>query len=231
MKFDLIYYFFDLLNNKEKEKIKQEINNININANNYYDLDEEYNISDLFNEEMINNSSSYKALYLCYNEMTKKNILDIEKIEKKEEINCDQSFILFLYYISKKVNKDFCKINLIILKHFRDLINILGWNLLSRFISINDEDTSKDFCSIKEPLKIPLLANDFCNNYVKKVWKEFDIYFVFVIISHFNFWLYANNLNFIQLNLPNVLKDKEKLIKNENESINEDIDSKKENKI
>ena len=231
MKFDLIYYFFDLLNNKEKEKIKQEINNININANNYYDLDEEYNISDLFNEEMINNSSSYKALYLCYNEMTKKNILDIEKIEKKEEINCDQSFILFLYYISKKVNKDFCKINLIILKHFRDLINILGWNLLSRFISINDEDTSKDFCSIKEPLKIPLFANDFCNNYVKKVWKEFDIYFVFVIISHFNFWLYANNLTFIQLNLPNVLKDKEKLIKNENESINEDIDSKKENKI
>ena len=74
-----------------------------------------------------------------------------------------------------------------VLKHFRDLINILGWNLLSEYKSLDDEDTSKDFCSTKEPLKIPLIASDFCNSYMKEVMKDFDVYFGFVIISHFNY--------------------------------------------
>ena len=178
---------------------------------------ESYNISDLFNDNLLSNSPSYKALYSCYNELAKKDNLDIEKIEKKETITCDQAFILYLYYISKIVNKDFCLINLIVLKHFRDLVNILGWNLLSRFKSLDDEDTSKDFSSNKEPLKIPLLANDFCNNYIKKVMKDFDVYFAFVIISHFNFWLYANDLTFIKLNLPNAVNEREIKMKEKND--------------
>jgi len=239
IKFEIIYNFFGLLNSREREKIKKleannNINNINedniINMNNndnknLIQIDkkdlinqvneniEKYNIIDLFTNEMVNNSSSYKALYKCYNELAEKDILDIEKIEKKESITCDQSFILYLYYISKIVTKDFCEINLIVIKHFRDLINILGWNLLSRFKNLDDEDTSKDFCSIKEPLKIPLLASDFCNNYITKVMKDFDVYFGFIIISHFNFWLYANDLTFIKLNLPNIINEKETKIK------------------
>ena len=223
-KFKTIYNFFGLLNSKESEKIKKHdtnnnINNINdenINNENKKDIInqinenvDKYNIIDLFTEEMINNSPSYKALYNNYNELAKKDILDIDKIEKKDSITCDQSFILYLYYISKIVTKDFCMINLMVIKHFRDLINILGWNLLSRFKSLDDEDTSKDFSSVKEPLKIPLLSSDFCNNYIKKVMKDFDVYFGFVIISHFNFWLYANDLTFIKLNLPNVINEKE----------------------
>ena len=220
-KFKMIYYFFGLLNSKENDKInKMEINNENNNNNDILnqlneDL-EKYTIIDLFNEEMINNSESYKSLYNCYNELAKKENLDIEKIDKKENITCDQAFIMYLYYISKIINKEFCLINLIVIKHFRDLINILGWNLLSRFKSLDDEDTSKDFCSVKDPLKIPLLSNDFCNNYIKKVMKEFDIYFAFVIISHFNFWLYANDLTYIKLNLPNVINDKDNKLKENN---------------
>ena len=222
--FKMIYNFFGLLNTKENEKIKKldmnsnnnNMNDENINNENKKDIInqisdniDKYNILDLFTEEMINNSSSYKALYKCYNELASKDILDIDKIEKKDSITCDQSFILYLYYISKIVTKDFCMINLMVIKHFRDLINILGWNLLSRFKSLDDEDTSKDFCSVKEPLKIPLLSSDFCNNYIKKVMKDFDVYFGFIIISHFNFWLYANDLTFIKLNLPNVINEKE----------------------
>ena len=218
IKYDKIYYFFGLLNNKEKDRIKKlEINENNKNINNINYYIEKYNINDLFDNEMLNNIS-YKELYICYKDMENKNILDIEKIDKKDIITCDQSFILYLYYISKKINKDFCKINLIILKHFRDLINILGWNLLSRFKSLDDEDISKNFCTIKEPLKIPLLVNDFCNNYIKNIMKDFDIYFIFIIISHFNFWLYANNLTFIQLNLPNIFNNK-----NKNDNIKDNI--------
>ena len=251
IKFEIIYNFFGLLNSKEREKIKKmesnnNINNINddnfININNtdnknLLQMDknnlfnnkvnenlENYNVIDLFTDEMLENSSSYKALYDCYNELREKDMLDIDKIEKKELITSDQSFILYLYYISKIVTKDFCVINLMVLKHFRDLINILGWNLLSRFKTLDDEDTSKDFCSVKEPLKIPLLASDFCNNYIKKVMKDFDIYFGFIIISHFNFWLYANDLTFIKLNLPNIINEKEAKMKEKNDfkNINED---------
>ena len=255
IKFEIIYNFFGLLNSKEREKIKKmesnnNINNINddnfININNtdnknLLQMDknnlfnnkvnenlENYNVIDLFTDEMLENSSSYKALYNCYNELREKDMLDIDKIEKKELITSDQSFILYLYYISKIVTKDFCVINLMVLKHFRDLINILGWNLLSRFKTLDDEDTSKDFCSVKEPLKIPLLASDFCNNYIKKVMKDFDVYFGFIIISHFNFWLYANDLTFIKLNLPNIINEKETKIKEKNDfknidnNINED---------
>jgi len=256
IKFEIIYNFFGLLNSKEREKIKKmesnnNINNINddnfININNtenksLLQMDknnlfnnkvnenlENYNIIDLFTDEMLENSSSYKALYDCSNELREKDMLDIDKIEKKELITSDQSFILYLYYISKIVTKDFCVINLMVLKHFRDLINILGWNLLSRFKTLDDEDTSKDFCSVKEPLKIPLLASDFCNNYIKKVMKDFDVYFGFIIISHFNFWLYANDLTFIKLNLPNIINEKETKLKEKNDFKNIDNNINEEN--
>jgi hypothetical protein len=37
-----------------------------------------------------------------------------------------------------------------------------------------------------------------------------------VIISHFNFWLYANDLTYIKLNLPNVINDKDNKLKENN---------------
>ena len=241
-KFMMIYHFFDLLKNKQEEKYKnlnmnnndEHKNNHNI-INNLSDDDSEdiYNVKDLFNEEMVNNSNGYNKLYKCYLEMSNKGIENIDKIEKKESTTCDQAFILYLFYISKLIKKEFCKINLMVLKHFRDLINILGWNVLSEYKSLDDEDTSKDFCSIKEPLKIPLIAGDFCNSYMKKVMKDFDVYFGVVIISHFNFWLYANDLTFIKLNLPNIINDKESKIKEKSEikSSIHDGDNGKENDI
>ena len=227
-KFIMIYNFFDLLKNKEKEKYKNMLlnsseqndenksqneknnNSLNLDLN---DDEDKYNIQDLFNDEMINNSNGYKILYECCLKLIKKGLTDIEKIEKKELVTCDEAFILYLFYISKLIKKDFCKINLMVLKHFRDLVNILGWNLLSEYKSLDDEDTSKDFSSIKEPLKIPLIAGDFCNTYMKEVMKDFDVYFGVIIISHFNFWLYANDLTFIKLNLPNIINDKENKMK------------------
>ena len=240
MKFLIIYQFFDLLRNIQDEKYKKLFNNNENKSQNQNDLDisdidgsdDLYNITDLFNNEMVNNSPGYKKLYECCLEMMKKGIKDVEKIEKKELITCDQAFILYLFYISKFIKKEFCQINLMVLKHFRDLINILGWNLLSEYKSLDDEDTTKDFCCIKEPLKIPLIAGDFCNSYMKEVMKEFDIYFGVVIISHFNFWLYANDLTFIKLNLPNIINDKETKINDKIEDKNNSIDNdNKENEI
>ena len=243
-KFIMIYQFFDLLKNNKKDKLKN-INNNNENKNqnniNMSEIDnnkDSYNIQDLFNNEMVNNSIGYKMLYKCCLDMDNKGIKDIEKIEKKELITCDQAFILFLNYISKFIKKEFCQINLMVLKHFRDLINILGWNLLSEFKTLDDEDTAKDFCSIKEPLKIPLIAGDFCNSYMKEVMKDFDVYFGVIIISHFNFWLYANDLTFIKLNLPNIMNEKENNFKdknddkdNSNDTENKENDNEIKNKI
>ena len=198
-KFLMIYQFFDLLKNIQDEKYKSLLNNNNKGQNDFNmsdieDSEDLYNITDLFNNEIVTNSNGYKKLYECCLDFMDKGLKDIEKIEKKELITCDQAFVLYLFYISKFIKKEFCQVNLMILKYFRDLINILGWNLLSEYKSLDDEDTTKDFCSVKEPLKIPLIAGDFCNSYMKEVIKDFDIYFGVVIISHFNFWLYANDL-------------------------------------
>ena len=236
MKFLMIYQFFDLLKNKQDEKYKNLFNNkenknkINLDINDIKGSDDLYNITDLFNNEMINKSTGYKKLYECCIDMASKGIKNVEKIEKKELITCDQAFILYLFYISKFIKKEFCQINLMVLKHFRDLINILGWNLLSEYKSLHDEETTKDYCSIKEPLKIPLITGDFCNSYMKEVIKEFDIYFGVVIISHFNFWLYANNLTFIKLNLPNIINVKENKIKDKIEDKNKKNSIDNENK-
>ena len=232
-KFIMIYHFFDLLKSKLDEKYKnlnvEESKNVenqnNFNISDIEDSEDVYNIIDLFNDEMINNSNGYKTLYNCLCNMNKKGIKDVEKIEKKELITCDQAFILYLFYISKYIKKEFCQINLMVLKHFRDLINILGWNLLSEYKSLDDEDTTKEFCSTKEPLKIPLIAGDFCNSYIKEVMKDFDIYFGVVIISHFNFWLFANDLTFIKLNLPNIINERENKINDKNEDKNNNNDS------
>ena len=235
-KFIKIYQFFDLLKNRQKDKLKninnnnnnenKNLNNINkLSMSEIDDSEDSYNVQDLFNNEMVNNSVGYKMLYNCCVDMDNKSIKDIEKIEKKELITCDQAFILYLNYISKFIKKEFCQINLMVLKHFRDLINILGWNLLSEFKTLDDEDTTKDFCSIKEPLKIPLIAGDFCNSYMKEVMKDFDIYFGVVIISHFNFWLYANDLTYIKLNLPNIINEKENNLKDKSEDKNNNNDT------
>ena len=148
----MIYNFFDLLKNKEKEKYKNMLlnsseqndenksqneknnNSLNLELN---DDEDKYNIQDLFNDEMINNSSGYKMLYECCLKLIKKGFTDIEKIEKKELVTCDEAFILYLFYISKLIKKDFCKINLMVLKHFRDLVNLLVSNLLSEYKSLD----------------------------------------------------------------------------------------------
>ena len=73
IKFKTIYYFFGLLNRTENEKMEKNDNINKINDENNKNLNEtddiikiedleSYNISDLFNDNLLSNSPSYKAL-------------------------------------------------------------------------------------------------------------------------------------------------------------------------
>lgn len=212
------------INNDEQINNTNLIENININWE-----EEKYNILDLFDDELIKENNGYKKLYECAKLLLNDGYIEVKKFNQKENITCDQAFVLYLIYISQIVKKTFCKINLIVIKYYRDLVNLLGWNLLSEFKSLLDEDTSKEFSSIKEPLKIPLIAEDFCNNYMKEVLKEFDNYFTIIIISHFNFWLYANDLTFIKLNLPNIEIEKNSKMKSKEDNKNSNINNNENN--
>ena len=97
LQFKMIYNTFGLLNSKEIQKIKKSEtnNNNNINENNNIKNNEnknvekneitnqinenidKYNIIDLFTDEMLNNSPSYKALYNCLNDLSNKKISEI----------------------------------------------------------------------------------------------------------------------------------------------------------
>ena len=68
MKFLLIYQFFDLLRNIQDEKYKnifnskENKNKNNLDINDIKDSDDLYNVTDLFNNEMVNKSTGYKKL-------------------------------------------------------------------------------------------------------------------------------------------------------------------------
>ena len=168
---------------------------------NSYNEEDDYNILDQF-PNIKEENSGFRILYKITKKLIESGNLEIKEGDDKQ-ITCDESFGLFLIYISKYVKSDFFKIILILLKNYRDCMNILGWEILSKYKTLEDENTRKKFCSVKDPSRLPLIANEFLNEYLDKKFPNFDKYLSSVIIGHFNFWLFGNNLTLIQLDIIN----------------------------
>ena len=87
---------------------------------------------------------------------------------------------------------------------------------------------------MKDPSRLPEIANDFLLEYLPSILPNFDRYFAVVIISHFNFWLYGNDYTFINLELQknifnNSSQDEKDELKNKiNDGVDEDNNNEKE---
>ena len=149
----------------------------------------------------INANISYLPLY----ELLSQYITNPSMIPSSEDkhITCDQAMTLFLLSMSKSVTVDFFKLIVVIIKQYRDCMNKLGWQILSQYKKLNDEDRSSEYCSVKDASRLPEIANDFLSTYLPIKLPSFDKYFAVILISHFNFWLYGNDYTFISLSIGN----------------------------
>lgn len=121
----------------------------------------------------------------------------------RKDLTCDMAIAMFIIELTKSVTPSFYKMIIILLKHYRDCMNILGWEILAQHKYLIDEDCGKDYCSVKDPSRLPEIANDFINEYLSLHLPKYDRYFAVIIISHFNFWLFKNNYTNINLKLKN----------------------------
>ena len=221
--------------NEKKFNNESEINNnINIinnnidNNNNNENENENYSILNILEKYISSDNSNSNSYIPIYNHI--KNFVSLKKFhlsqdDDKSLITCDQSFALFLIYISEKINSNFFEIVVIIIKLYRDCMNKLGWEILSKYKTLDDEEISfkYSFCEKKDPMKLPEISNDFIKFYLPKILPNFDIYLVMVIIGHFNYWLYWNDLSFINLNLfgeEKIFNNNNNINKNKNNNNN-----------
>ena len=209
---------------EQQNHTKEAINNQNNEQKG--DNKEDYKLLDAFPQ--IDKNVSYFPIY--------EQVSSLSSVPPAQEknITCDQAIALFLIEISKDVTFDFFKIVVILLKHYRDCMNKLGWEILAQYKKLNDENSSAEFCSVKDPSRLPEIANDFLLEYLPSILPNFDRYFAVVIISHFNFWLYGNDYTFINLELQknifnNSSQDEKDELKNKiNDGVDEDNNNEKE---
>lgn len=181
--------------------------NVNINQSKnkeHKNDDDTYNVLDVFPTNTNSNNHGYtqiiNSLHMIIDNTANTNG-KLNYIDEKKEITCDQAIAAFIVEMSKTVIVDFLKVIIILLKHYRDCVNKLGWIILSQYKTLTNEHCECEFCAIKDPSRLPEIADVFLSEYLPQVAGNFDKYFAVVIISHFNFWLYGNDYTSIYLNI------------------------------
>lgn len=124
------------------------------------------------------------------------------KFKNNKKITCDDLFGVYLNDISNYINSTFYKSVIILLRHYRDCMNILGWEIFEQYKDLLDEPTESEFCCVKNAENLPEICNDFLNNYLPNKLPSFDKHIASVIICEFCDWLYRKKFTHIRLN-PN----------------------------
>ena len=225
--FNKIFSFFSLFNsqnnhnNSNNNSVLESLggNKQNYNGNNKLSINEGNNLSEkddflsIFKEflpssnekkEQNSKENAYEKLHLLTKKMFENEKTYVDCYENKEKITSDLAIVLFLVYLSEVLNlkKDYVILNLVLLKNFRDLTNIISPSI---FLSKSSSESSKTH----SPNNLPLLSERFLNSYVPIKMSNFDPYFAAVITAHFLFWLYINDLTYIKVDLVNIKNETE----------------------
>lgn len=125
------------------------------------------------------------------------------QVVTRNKITCDDIFACFLIHMARIANEKFYKTIIVLIKHFRECMNKLGWDILSQFKHLSDEQTTLDFCSVKNGEHLPEIASDFINVYLPSKLPQFDKKIASVIVSQFCDWLHKHKLTHIKLRYIN----------------------------
>jgi hypothetical protein len=122
---------------------------------------------------------------------------------EKDHLTCDDIFAIFILHTAKNFSFKFLKNLLIFLKNLRDCMNLIGWEVLSEYKSLRNENTNSEFTSVKNAECLPKISNEFINLFLPNRLPQWDKHLAVVIINMFCDWLYKNKftnekLNFIK---------------------------------
>jgi len=117
-------------------------------------------------------------------------------------ITCDDLIGAYLNIISNYINRQFYKSVIILLKNYRECMNLLGWEVFSQYKDLKDEKTELQYCEVKNGELFPEICNEFLNQYFPQKIPSFDKHIAAVVVCEFCDWLYRNKFTHISLN-PN----------------------------
>ncbi len=121
----------------------------------------------------------------------------------KKQLTCDDLFGIYLCEISENVNKTFYRSVIILLKQYRDCMNLLGWELWEQYKDLLDEPTEFEFCDVKTGGLLPEICNEFLNDFLPLKLPSFDRHIACVVICEFCDWLYKSKFTHIRVNVCN----------------------------
>ena len=84
--------------------------------------------------------------------------------DELKDLKIDHVFALFLIDVSERSIVNFYKTMVIFIDFFRECINVEGWNFISKYKIVFDEETKKEmrtYTSIKSAETVPHFTNEF----------------------------------------------------------------------
>ncbi len=124
----------------------------------------------------------------------------IQAIKDNKNITCDDLFGVYLCEMSNYINQTFYKSVIILLRHFRDCMNLLGWEIYDQYKDLYEEKTAFEFCEIINGELLPEICNDFLQDYLPIKLSNFDKHIAMVVICEFCDWIYKRKFTHIRLN-------------------------------
>ena len=123
------------------------------------------------------------------------------------KITCDDIFALFLIYMSRIICLKFYRTVVIFIKLMRDCMNKIGWEILSQYKDLSNENTSMEYTTVKNGELLPEIVNDFVNFFLSFDLPKFDKHLAVVTLNHFSDWMLKFNFSPIRLKFDNESND------------------------
>jgi hypothetical protein len=140
-----------------------------------------------------------KILNSTSNDFTEK-IKNSAYADYNKKLTCDDLFGIYLSEISSHVNQTFYKSITILLKQYRDCMNLLGWELWELYKDLLEEKTELEYCEVKNAELLPEICNEFLNEFLPVKLPSFDKHIACVAICEFCDWIYKSKFTHIRLN-------------------------------
>ena len=167
-----------------------DLNPDNYDKNSYKSINKIYERVKFYYE---NPAIMKEILNVSNNDLSDKN-----KSNFLKNLTCDDLFGIYLNDISNNINDVFYRSIIILLRHYRDCMNLVGWDIYNKYKDLIDEKTDCEFTSIKNGELLPDIYNDFLKRYIPKRLPCFDKHIASVVICEFNDWLYRRKFTHIK---------------------------------
>jgi hypothetical protein len=83
--------------------------------------------------------------------------------------NCELVLAEFLLEMASQVTQRFFNTLIIFVGMYKDAMNEYGWNVISRYKRVSEEDKKEPFAALNGPEHMPEICNDFIRTYIPRM--------------------------------------------------------------